>query len=76
MTWFFDPSGNTIDVYDHEGTIVVEDRAFSGSWDDPPGYPQEVLTVMREAMEGDQPSAYNQSLLADAATDNIEEGTP
>lgn len=74
MTWYFDPSGTTMDVYDHEGDLVAEEYEFSGSWTD--GYPNEVLTVMRETMEGDQPSAYNQSLLADAATGNIEQGTP
>jgi len=34
------------------------------------------MAVMRESMDGNQPSAYNQSLLADAATENIEKGTP
>jgi hypothetical protein len=76
MTWYFDPSGTTVDIYDHTGALVAEDREFSGSWSDPPGYPQVVLEVMRESMDGNQPSAYNQTLLADAATGNIEEGTP
>lgn len=73
MTWYFDPSGSGMDVYDHNGGLVAESRQFEGVWDD---YPDEVLTVMRENMDGDQPSAYNQSLLADAATGNIKEGTP
>lgn len=31
---------------------------------------------MLDAMEGSKPSAYNQSLLADMATENIEAGVP
>lgn len=73
MTWYFDPHGTTMDVYDHTGTLVAQGREFGGTWTD---YPDEVLTVMRESMDGDQPSAYNRSLLADAATENIVEGTP
>jgi len=82
MTWHFAPSGETtdgvltIDVWDHDGTQVATDRPLpegDRSWGD---YPDEVKVVMRENMDGDQPSAYNQSLLADAATDNIEQGVP
>lgn len=76
MTWYFDPTGTTMDVYDHEGALVAQDRSFSGRWSDPPGYPDEVLEVMRESFQTGGPSAYNQALLRDAATENIEEGTP
>jgi len=81
MTWYFDPSGTTMDVYDHTGTMIAQDRLIpetdesgEGNWMG--DYPDEVLVVMRESMDGDQPSAYDQSLLADAATENIEEGMP
>lgn len=63
-----------MDVYDHEGTQVATDREFNGSWSD---YPDEVLVVMRENIEGsNQPTAYNQQLILDAATENIQRGTP
>lgn len=74
MTWYFDPSGTTMDVYDHTGDRVATGREFGGSWSG--DFPDEVLVVMRETMKGNQPSAYNQTLLADAATENIEQGTP
>lgn len=76
MTWLFDPSGTTMDVYDHEGTLVASDRSFSGRWTDPPGFPDEVLDVMQESFQTGGPTAYNQQLLRDAALNNIEEGTP
>jgi hypothetical protein len=74
MTCYFDPSGTTVDVYDHEGNLVGESIEFSGSWSG--DFPREVLDVLREAMEGSKPSAYNQALLADMAGENIEQGTP
>jgi len=73
MTWWYEPQGSTIDVYDHTGNLVADGREFDGSGGDPPSV---VLDIMRESMDGNQPSAYNQSLLADAATGNIEKGTP
>jgi len=75
MTWYYDPHDGQIDVYDHEGTLVTSNIDVAGGWGDR-GFPDEVLVVMRDNMEGDQPSAYNQALLADAATENIEQGTP
>lgn len=83
MTWYYDITGaKTMDVWDHEGTKVAEDTAIGydedgdlvGSY--PGQYPPRVKTIAREHMEGNQPSAYNQSLLADMATDNIERGPP
>ena len=72
MTWKFEikDDGETMDVYDHNDDIVAKDVYFGGQWEG--DYPNEIMTVMREEMDGDQPSAYNQSLLADAATENIE----
>lgn len=74
MTCYFDPEGTTMDVYDHEGTLVGENVEFGGSWNG--DFPRDVLDVLRDAMEGSKPSAYNQDLLADMASENIKEGVP
>ena len=70
MTCYFDPK--TGDVYDHEGAVVgtLEVQSWTGD------FPREVLNVLRDAMEGTKPSAYNQVLLADMASENIKIGTP
>ncbi len=75
MTCYFDPS--TGDVYDHTGSIVGNldtDTDWGQSWSG--DFPREVLDVLHNAMEGSKPSAYNQELLADMASENIEIGTP
>jgi len=76
MTWHFDPSGKTIDVYDHTGTQVASDRPFSGVWSDIPG---EVLAVMNEqavaAFESGD-TLYTLQTLRHAAFELVEEGTP
>jgi len=38
--------------------------------------PQDLLDVMVDAMDGSQPSAYNQQTLRDAQFNNIQHGTP
>ena len=66
MTWYLDP--DTLDVFDHTGEIVGQaDRAT---------IPDEVHRIMLDVLDGSQPNAYNQALLFDAATNNIEFGTP
>lgn len=70
MTCYYHPQSG--DVYDHEGTVVGSLSATTWTGD----FPGEALDVLREAMDGNQPSAYNQSLLADMASENIEIGTP
>jgi len=75
MTCYFDAT--TGDVWDHTGSKVGNldtDTDWGQSWTG--DFPREVLDVLRDAMEGSKPSAYNQSLLADMASENIEEGTP
>lgn len=67
MTWYLDP--DTGDIYDHEGTVIK-------SVSEPFAVPDDIYKAMLEAKDGNQPSAYNQSLLMDAATDNIERGSP
>lgn len=80
--WRFDPSGKTMDVYDHEGTKVASGVAIAFDADGNPvgvwsgDYPDRVKDIARNQMDGDQPSAYNQGLLSDMAADNIERGTP
>lgn len=72
MTCYVDPSNG--DVYDHEGTVVgnLDGTGWERSWRG--DFPREALDVLREAMEGSKPSAYNQTLLADMASENIEVG--
>ena len=74
MTCYFDPS--TGDVYDHDGQKVgnLDGTGWDQSWSG--DYPREVLDVLRDAMEGTKPSAYNQVLLADMASENIEQAVP
>jgi len=75
MTCWFDP--DTLDVYDHNGNLVGNvgtDTDFNGTWVS--DWPQQTLIVLRNAMEGTKPSAYNQRLIADMASENIERGTP
>lgn len=74
MTWYFEAHERTFDVWDHEGNLVAEGVAFDGVWEG--DFPDEIYSVMRGAMGDATPSRYNQLLIADAATDNIKEGTP
>jgi hypothetical protein len=76
MTWYYNPTGTNLSVYDHEGTLVAEGRAFSESWSD---YPEEVLEVMQAEAEtalaaGDVRRALR--IVSLAAFEDIEEGTP
>ncbi len=70
MTCYWDPQ--TGDVYDHRENVVgtLDVQTWSGD------FPRDVLDVLRNAMEGSKPSAYNQTLLADMASENIKIGTP
>jgi len=76
MTWYFDAQGQTLDIYDHTGTLVAEGREFSGSWS---GYPAEVATVLNEEVVdavsiGNIPYAI--TAVSDLAAEDIEQGTP
>jgi len=76
MTWYYAPNGESIDVYDHTGTLVKENVSFSGSW---PGVPEPVYDSMAEAAReaaarGDL--KYAAEVFADAIADDIEEGQP
>jgi type II secretory pathway component PulF len=76
MTWLFDPSDETVDIYDHTGSLVDEGREFAGAWSD---YPDVVATVVTEEVTqaidtGNLP--YALVAVADLAAENIEEGTP
>lgn len=75
MTCYWNPK--TGDVYDQTGAIVgnlLEDTDWNQNWGD--RFPSEVLDILYEAREGNQPSAYNQELLFCIAAEQIEEGTP
>lgn len=81
MTWYFDPSGRTIDVYDHTGSLVREDVEFGGSWEG--DFPRNVLL---DIMYQEAKASYNDAggavtqyvllTLAEATFEQIEEGTP
>jgi len=76
MTWNYETTETEIDVYDHTETLVAEDRAFSGAWSD---YPDEVLEVMQEEAEAAlETGSIRRALriVALAAFEDIEEGTP
>lgn len=74
MTWYFEAHERWLTIWDHNGDLVADNVRFSGTWEG--AFPKKVHAVMREAMGDGQPSRYNQLLLADAATNNIKEGTP
>lgn len=76
MTWYYTPDGNSLDVYDHTGAAVANNRAFSGGWS---GIPDEVYTVMYEEATAAFQAGDTQRvlrILAEAAFEQIEEGTP
>lgn len=83
MTWHFELTDETtMDVWDHEDTKVASDVAIRfDSEGNPTGtytgkFPTRIKDIARAEMEGSQPSAYNQSLIVDMETDNIERGAP
>jgi len=76
MTWYYDPKQDTLDVYDHTGTLVRESVSFSGAWS---GVPEPVYNAMADAARqaaarGDL--GYAAEVFADAIADDIEEGQP
>lgn len=76
MVWLFNSNGRSLDVYDHTGSQVATDRPFSGSWS---RFPDEVLEVMKEEAVAAFQAGETQRvlrILADAAFEDIEEGTP
>jgi hypothetical protein len=78
MTWHFDVSGDTFDLYDHNNDRVRSNVSFSGSWTG--SCPDEILLVMEEVAVAEYQSNgfsdYLMALLRDAIFDNIEIGTP
>jgi len=76
MTWYYVPSGQTLDVYDHTGTLVRENVSFSGTWSDVPDPVYDCMAdAAREAAaRGDL--GYAAEAFADAIADDIEEGEP
>lgn len=77
MTWYFDPSGETFDLYDHNGDLVAEGVVFSGSWTDE--CPQEVYEeIDKEAVKAYRNNNTSRMLqcLRHGAFELIEEGIP
>jgi len=76
MTWFFDPSGETVDLYNPNGDLVAEDIAFSGSWATSP--PEELRTEVAAHLTGSAPLSTEQAVLwaFEWLSGDVEEGTP
>ena len=70
--WGINEDGG-LDVWDHEGTQVGENEDWSDTWDE---YPADMKGISRDAMSGNQPSAYNQKVMADYLFGDIERGNP
>ena len=74
MTQYWDVNEDGgLDVWDHEGEQIVTNAEWCESWID---YPSETLHYLYESMDGSQPSAYNQQLIADVVFGQIERGNP
>jgi len=76
MTWHFDPSGETVDVYDPDGNVVGEDLAFSGSWS---GHPADDLRddIAAHLVETGRQDTETALLWAfEWLAGDVEEGTP
>ena len=74
MTQYWDVHDDGgLDVWDHTGEQIAENAEWSQTWD---GYPTEVLHYLYDSLEGNQPSEYNQTVIADAAFERIERGHP
>jgi len=76
MTWYFDPNGETVTLYDPSGNIVAEDIPFSGSWLD---YPREDLRDEVAAhLTSDALLSAEQAVLwaFQWLSGDVEEGTP
>jgi len=76
MTWYFDPSSDSIDVYDHTGALVAEGRAFSGAWSGTPDMVYEVMADEARKAAAAGNLEYAAAVFADGIADDIEEGTP
>jgi hypothetical protein len=76
MTWYFDPSGTTMDVYDHTGAIVREGYEFGGGWTGTPDIVYEIMADEARKAVGNGNIAYAAEVFADGIADNIEQGTP
>jgi hypothetical protein len=76
MTWYFDPAGETFDLYAPDGTQVASDVPFSGSWADyPDPLPDEARRAIA-ALDLDVETATGISWTAELAAEDIEQGTP
>lgn len=81
MTIYFDATGGeTFDLYGPDGGEIASDVPFSGSWEHPPGYPEEVLdelySLARDYYVANGWDEYLLRAMADVWFHQIEEGTP
>jgi hypothetical protein len=74
MTCYFDPTTGA--VFDHEGGVVgdLNDTDWQKTWSG--RCPDEVIVMLKDAVDETKSDSYNQSLLTHIATDDIEPGTP
>jgi hypothetical protein len=76
MTWYFDPAGETFDLYAPDGTQVASDVPFSGSWADyPDPLPAAALNHIRDSI-GTIETATAIDWLGQLIAGDIEQGTP
>lgn len=76
MTWRFDPSAETVDLYDPNGNLVAEEISFSGSWS---GYPREELrTEVAAHLASDALLSTEQAVVwaFQWLSGDVEKGTP
>ena len=61
MTWNFDATGETVDLYDPDGNLVSESVEFSGAWSE---YPQaELRDEVASHLTSDAPASTEQAVL-------------
>jgi hypothetical protein len=76
MTWYFDPAGDTVDVYAPDGTQVAAGVSVSGSWSDSP---DAIEPEIRQAILGVDLSLDLQKALRwtlEWVEGDIQKGTP
>lgn len=76
MTWYFDPEGETVDLYDPDGEVVAEGVEFSGSWSE---YPRgELRDEVAGHLASGAPANTEQAILwaFDWLAGDVQEGQP
>lgn len=84
MTWHFDPTNQTADVYDHTDSVVATDVPVTSWTIDNDGNIQDPPTSVLQVMEDEIVAEFQANgtsnrflqILRDAVFLNIQEGTP